>query len=423
MRKVEKTPAGTYRVRFRHGRNRSGTGLRQVSETFATKKDAQQFAVWLDVLGPQGALDQLYEEEEQAYVPTLDQVAADHIEHLTGIEDGTRLGYTRLWGRTWSGRIGHIPANRLTKDDVAMAVNDLAKGYSTKSLQNQRGLLSGVITRAIEKGYLTTNPAKGIRLPEGRRVAVGSLDDEDDAEQTFLTHEEWDALYAAFDPHYRPFIRLLVGSGCRWGEAVALRRGDVDLSAPTVKIRRALKWSPDGKRMIGPPKTKKSRRTVALPPELVDDIRPLLEGKAGTDLVFTAPRGGMISHRTFWSKNWRPAIWRAQHCAEHTSRDCRCGTGEPQRCTLHKSPPPACGCPGTLAQTPRIHDLRHTHASWLLARGVPIHIVQIRLGHESIQTTVDTYGHLLPDAQQMAANAASLAFRERPALPEPEVDA
>ena len=44
----------------------------------------------------------------------------------------------------------------------------------------------------------------------------------------------------------------------------------------------------------------------------------------------------------------------------------------------------------------RFHDLRHTHASLLLSSGVPIHVVQARLGHESIQTTVDTYGHVLP---------------------------
>ena len=69
-----------------------------------------------------------------------------------------------------------------------------------------------------------------------------------------------------------------------------------------------------------------------------------------------------------------------------------------------------------LEPRPRIHDLRHSHASILLGAGVPIHVVQVRLGHESIKTTVDTYGHLLPDAQAMAANAASVAFVNRPQL-------
>ena len=58
-----------------------------------------------------------------------------------------------------------------------------------------------------------------------------------------------------------------------------------------------------------------------------------------------------------------------------------------------------CGLEGV-----RFHDLRHTHASLLLATNVPIHIVQARLGHASIQTTVDTYGHLMPDADAQAAH-------------------
>lgn len=410
----------TYRVRFRHGTSpKTGKPL-QTSESFDSLREAEQFSKWLDALGPQGALDRLFAGEQSNTTPTLDQVAADHIRLLTGIEEGTRLGYARLWKRTWGHLIGTTRADELSADLVRQAVNDLAAGkgstgeaYSTKSLENQRGLLSGVVERCIELGHLTKNPTKGVRLPEGRRVQVDDADDEDDGEMVCLTHEEWEALYAGVSPHYRPFVRFLVGTGCRWGEGVVLRRQDVDLGARTVKIRRALKWSGDGNRVIGPPKTKKSRRTIALPAEIVEDLRPLLEGKAGRDLVFTAPRGGMIAHRTFWSKNWRPAIWRAQHCAEHTDTACRCGTGEPQRCKLHTAPPRPCGCAGTLSQMPRIHDLRHTHASWLLAAGVPIHVVQARLGHESIQTTVDTYSHLLPDAQLLAAEAASSAFSGR----------
>jgi integrase len=410
----------SWQVRFYLGTNPKTGKPKQTSESFPTEREAARFAAWVSAIGPQAALDKLYDGEQVVVVPTLDEVAADHIRLLTGIEDGTRLGYERLWKRSFGHLIGQTRADQLTADVVRQAVNDLAAGkgttgeqYSTKSLENQRGLLSGVVDRCIELGYLTRNPAKGVRLPEGRRVAVDAEDDEDDGEMVCLTHDEWDVLYDSFTPHYQPFIRFLAGTGCRWGEAVVLRRRDVDLGARTVKIRRALKWSSDGNRVIGPPKTKKGKRTIALPAEVVEDLRPLLEGKAASDLVFTAPRGGMIAHRTFWSKNWRPAIWRAQHCAEHTDPACRCGTGEPQRCKVHDVAPPPCGCPGTLLQTPRIHDVRHTHASWLLANGTPIHVVQARLGHESIQTTVDTYSHLLPDAQLLAAEAASLAFAKQ----------
>ena len=57
----------------------------------------------------------------------------------------------------------------------------------------------------------------------------------------------------------------------------------------------------------------------------------------------------------------------------------------------------------------RFHDLRHTHTSLLLASGVPVHVVQARLGHASIQTTVDTYGHVLPASDAEAGTALEAA--------------
>lgn len=412
MRQIETLPTGRYKVRFRHGVSTKTGKAKQVSESFDTYRQAEQFTKWLDALGPQGALDRLYEGEQAAATPSLDQVAAAHIEHLTGVTDGYRLTSTRLWARTWGPLIGHVPADSLNRDDVARALNELAKRYAAGSLENQRGLLHGVAERCIEQGYLKTNPVKRLRLPQGK--AGGEADD---GEMVCLTPDEFELLHQTMAARYQPLVRFLVGTGCRWGEAVALTKSDLSLSGqPTVKIRRALKWSPDGKRTIGVPKTKRSRRMVTLPTEVAVDLRALVEDKAAGDLVFTAPRGGMIQHRTFWYDQWRPALWRAQHCGKHTKEGCRCGTAHPRRCKLHDAPPPPCGCPGALGQSPRIHDLRHSHASWLLARGVPIHVVSARLGHESVKTTWDVYSHLLPDAQFAAADAASMAFAQRAAL-------
>lgn len=364
MRKPERLSSGRYKVRFRGPGVSPKTGkLVQASETFDSLKDAKDFCAWLDALGPQGALDKVYETEQQAAVPSLDTLAAEHIELLTGIESGTRLSYERLWARTWSPLLGRVAANRLTRDDVARAVNHLGERYSHKSLENQRGLLSAVVQRAVELGHLPKNVAKGIRLPRGQEG--------DRVEMRILTPAEFADVMTHTPERWRPLVRFLAGTGCRWGEAVALQVGDVAL--PNVRIRRALKWSPDNNRQIGATKTRRSNRTIVVPPELHDDLRAACKDKARTDLVFTAPRGGQVLHRTFWSRVWLPAV-------EH------------------------------LEPRPRIHDLRHTHASTLLAAGVPIHIVQMRLGHESIKTTVDTYGHLLPDAQALAASAASLAF-------------
>lgn len=355
-RAIERLPSGRYKVRYRHND-------KETSQTWDRKRDAERFRDLLAILGPQGALDQIYGEQLQAAVPTLTAVALDHIELLTDAEPGTKLNYQRLWARTWGPLIGDLPANRLTSDDVRRAVNTLADRYSAKSLKNQRGLLSAVCERVVDKGYLPKSPTKGLRLPRAREV--------EQVEMRILTRDEYAQIEAVFHPHYQPFLRFLAGTGARWGEGVALTVADVSL--PDVRIRRALKWSPDNNRVVGTTKTRRGNRTVTLPGNVAADVARLIDGKRGTDLVFTAPKGGPIKHRTFWSDIWLPAV-----------RD--------------------------LLPRPRIHDLRHSHAAWLLANGIPIHIVSRRLGHESIKTTVDVYGGLLPDAQLAAAAAADAVF-------------
>lgn len=408
---VAKDGTVTYRVRFRLG---NGRAAKQASETFDEIEEANHFTLLIEALGPEGALEQLRVEAQEAEaVPTLDEVAAAHIAHLTGIEEGTRLDYTRLWGRTWGPIMGSLPVRpgAVTKDEVSKAVNELEKRYSPKSMKNHRGLLSAVMARAIDEQLLTTNPAKGVRL------SVVTIDpDAADDEMNVLSMRDFEILSSQLTGVYYNLVRFLAGTGTRWGEATVLRKKDVDLTAtqPVVRIRRAVKHSGDGSVVIRGPKTKKSRRTIMLPKHLVPELAALLEGKRADDLLFTGPTGVQIMHRNFWSGIWRPAVWRAQRCDDHYLAGCRCGGSRPKLCTLHPGEelPEPCGCEGTLSGPVRIHDLRHTHASWLLAAGIPIHIVQARLGHESIQTTVDTYGHLLPDAQLAAAVAADAAFTD-----------
>ena len=70
-------------------------------------------------------------------------------------------------------------------------------------------------------------------------------------------------------------------------------------------------------------------------------------------------------------------------------------------------------------QLPRVHDLRHTHASWLVASGLPLSYVQERMGHESINTTISTYSKTAPDYLSVTARAMSLVLAG--ALPMPQV--
>lgn len=366
-----------YKVRFRYGVSPKTGKPKQTSESFAGTpqglKEAEQFARELDALGPQEALERLYEKAQQADVPTLSEIAADWIELRHNANDGTRLNYERLWDRTWGPLIGHLPANRVDEDDLSRAVASLGRRYSQKSLKNQRGLLAGILARAVRKGYLTENPAQGLKLPSGVQARR--------REMRILTPEEFLTVEAKIPGHYRDFVRTMYATGLRFSEAIALQAQD--WVNPNLLVRRALKWSPDNNRVMGEPKTEAGNRTVQVTPELHDALDDLKTTRAGSELLFTAPRGGMILHRTFWSRVWLPAV-------EH------------------------------LEPRPRIHDLRHSHASILLARGVPIHIVSRRLGHSDIQVTVNTYGHLLPDAQALAAQASYITLTPQRTTPQIE---
>ena len=95
--------------------------------------------------------------------------------------------------------------------------------------------------------------------------------DEDRADMRMLSRDEFAALLAATTEYWRPLVEFLVASGCRWGEAAALKPSDVDRKAGTVKIRRAWKYNSDGYQ-IGDPKTRRSKRTINVPAAVLDKV-------------------------------------------------------------------------------------------------------------------------------------------------------
>lgn len=111
---AKKNGSTVWRVRFRdsHGK--------QTCETFLDEDVAKEFGGLLGVMSPEEALTYLLRRVEQnpPPLPSLDEWAIHYVEHLTGITDGTRLGYRRIYGRTWQPMIGHLPLDLVNRDLV-----------------------------------------------------------------------------------------------------------------------------------------------------------------------------------------------------------------------------------------------------------------------------------------------------------------
>lgn len=301
-----------------------------------------------------------------------------HLDHATGITPGTRGEYRRLAERSWLPALGDFPVDVLTSDQIRRWVNAYDPGHSAKTLANAHGLLSTVLASAVEAGHRPDNPAKGVQLPRGLRQ-----------EMVFLTPGEFARLLEEVPARWQPLVVTTAGTGLRWGEVTALHWRDVDLDAPVpmLRVTQAWKRGETGTHTLGTPKTRRSERTVSLPPEVVDVLDPLRD-EPGT-LVFRADRGGQLHHQAWHPRVWTPAVSKA-------AGDKRNDAGK----VIEQGP----------GKRPRFHDLRHSHVAWLAAGGAMPNEIQLRLGHESIKTTMDVYGHLFPGSHVRTAGIISLAL-------------
>ncbi|MGW4485130.1 site-specific integrase [Amycolatopsis sp. NPDC004368] len=310
--------------------------------------------------------------------PTITEILTEYIDHLTGVEERTRTDYRGYVANHIDPFIGavHIDAENL--DKVAKQwVNDRwddGEGMGGKTLRNVHAFLSAGIGSAIPK-YRPDNPFHGMRLPE---------------EMVFLAKHEFPLLLAQVPPYYQTAVKFLVSTGLRWGEFVALNIRDVELfgDIPAIRVTKAIKRGRSG-HYVGTTKTSRGRRTVSIAASLVPELEEITAGRDPTRRC-SPGRGARLRENNFRDRVWAPAVTAAN--AEYDVH----GVFVPQARRLNKRP--------------RIHDLRHTHASWLIAAGVDLPTVSRRLGYESIKTTVDIYGHLDPSQLERAAKAADAAL-------------
>ncbi|EPE98449.1 tyrosine-type recombinase/integrase [Rhizobium grahamii] len=257
--------------------------------------------------------------------------------------------------------------------------------------------LGSILSDAGERGLANRNPVRDIR---------GSRKGKEHRQEKRLkgklevgvdipTRDEIKALIAALDGNWRPFLLTVVFTGMRSSELRGLRWKDVDFVRGEVSVRQRV----DQFKEMGKPKSEAGTRTIPVPPLVTNALKELKLKQGGKQtLVFANPDGEARSHKNVVVKGLQTAMFRAGVTID---------TGK-----LDKK-----GNPILKAKYTGLHSLRHFYASWLINRkeegglGLPLKMVQERMGHSSIIMTADTYGHLFPrddDGKELADAASAL---------------
>lgn len=393
-RKNKRGEITSWAVRWRLGGSAGAPGQ---LEAFADEDSAKVFKKAVDEAGQrwplgwvkgQGYIDPAAEDEDSERY-RFEAYARASLASRTGIEERYRQASVReletyilpTFGACDVRSPEHFSKATVGAWVLRMAQTRVWRGskqkvMSPKTLRNLHGLLSSVLKEAVEAEppLRERNPCDLTKLP--RTDDDGITDEEDDAEDMcFLTPEEVRGFASCFAREEdRRLVRVTYGTGMRWGEVTALaRRHAVAEPKRKLRIRRAWKWSPAKSHYLGTPKTKCSRREISTPPKVwADLVAQGLDELSSNALIFDNGRGERLRYSSFYDR------WIAARALAHEK--------------------------GLLPdyKMPTFHDLRHSYAALLISRGHSLTYVQRKLGHESIKTTSDRYGHLLPEADDDA---------------------
>ena len=281
----------------------------------------------------------------------------------------TLASYTMIIRRHLTPALGHIPLARLTVQAIQGYISyKLSEGLSSTTLLHHHRLLHEALKHAVRWGLLTRNPAEWADPPRTQRTEMHVWDEEQ--VRMFLAE-------AKRSSAYYPLYLAAVLTGMRQGELLGLRWRDVNFALEAVTVQQTL-YRLGGQQLWRPPKTASSRRTIALPPVLLAELRRTqtsqieLKRLLGDqyevrDLVFCQQNGKPLHAHNITQRDFRRIIERA-------------------------------GLPHI-----RFHDLRHCHATHLLRTGTNPKVVSERLGHSTPSFTLSVYSHVLPGMQREAA--------------------
>lgn len=352
---VRALESGRYQARYLD----QDTGrLHPAPGTFATRRDADR---WL--AARRTDLARSVDLDDRAATWPLREWWPGYLRAAqTTLKRSTLSNYEQAWRLRVEPGLGSVPVGRLRASHIEDWIVDMvAAGVSASKIIESYGVLKRVLDRAVRDRAISTNPCS---------LRAGRLPRRPPKERPVLSPAEVEDLATAMRREDdRVIIHLLGYGGLRIGEALALRRRDVDVAGARLTVRESV-GEIGGRLEVGPTKTY-AVRTITLPDSLAEELRVRLLSCAiqPTALLFGNRSGRHRRYRVFRRDSWDPAVRAVDAMRSQSGRD-------------------------PLLVTP--HDLRATCASLLVDAGASVKDVQAHLGHKDITTTLNLYARVRP---------------------------
>ena len=352
MKAEKDKKTGKWLIQYRYT-DWQGKRRKSTKRGFATKREAEE---WLRnfLITQKADFDMKFEDFWKIYCADMETRLREHTMRTKKyIVELKILPY-----------FGNKRVNDITAADIRQWQNELIKmGYSPTYLKTINNQLSAIFNYAVRYYDLKSNPC----------AKAGSMGKSKAEEMDFWTGEEFRKFIESVMNKrlsYMAFM-ILYWTGMRLGELLAVNTKDVDLEKRTISITKS--YQRLGKKdVITPPKTSKSKRVITIPEFLAADIKDYM------DSLYDLQEDDRLFPIT-------------KYYLEH----------EMQR-----------GIKESGVKRIRVHDLRHSHASMLIELGFsPLEIAN-RLGHEKVETTLNTYAHLYPNKQTKLAERLDSEYRE-----------
>lgn len=312
---------------------------------FKTKRDAKQY------------MDEFIKKQQSNIDMTFASFLDEYKENMyLDLRDSTIATKTHIIELHILPYFKNKSISEITALDIKRWQNAIKKkGYSDAYLRTINTQLSAIFNHAVDFYNLSKNPCKGAGLMGKSKSGNMGIWSQDEMEQFLEAVKDKPVIYYAFF--------LMYWTGLRVGELLALNINDIDLEKGILSVTKSLNRV-KSEDIIGEPKTQCSIRKIYLPKFVVEKMREyinMLYGRTGSDRLFTVTKS-------------------------HLEKEIKRGA---ELAGLKKI---------------RVHDLRHSHASILISKGVDIATISSRLGHEKISTTLNTYSHMFEASAAGVAN-------------------